>query len=210
MICLIGILSAGGVIVGACGEGGAGGDCEAYDQPDSSSVEVRVKNATEAPVYLTTPGGGCEFVPGYTVESADGATLIAYLDNCQQACSSAREEHCGCPACGDSGAVMVEPGGTYVDTWSGLLYEAAEMPAGCYRDASCADGDDPCLAEVVAGEPLVFVATVYPEVECNPCECAPSESGSCELPGASEGRGEPTVRKVTWQPGDSVVEIVIE
>lgn len=203
------------VFVAGCGGqaasgigGGSESECD-YRKPDATSVEVRLTNATDTPVYVATPGGGCEHVPSFTVEAVDGTALVGYVGECTKACSTVLDGGCGCLTCGDSGVIKLFPGGTYADTWSGLLYESGGMPAACAEEAGCAAS---CLVEVVPEEALIFVGTVHPTADCDRgyCECSPSEEGWCDISAAFEGTGEPMSRKVTWNPGDSVVDIVIE
>lgn len=128
----------GGNEGGAGGDaGGAGGavDCSVFEDGATNSVEVKLVNATDAPIFIA--GGTRCSEPQYLgVTDVNGENLGGF-DQCRTPCSqvasSGTIDFCE-PLCGNQTIIQLEPGATMTTSWEGRDLVSTKLPKACQLD----------------------------------------------------------------------------
>jgi hypothetical protein len=216
---------------GAAGSGGAGGTtttsiptgtttttttgdaCTDYLPPSDlgPEVEIRIANAMAVDLYLGDPNQNCSAVDYFSLSAPSGDPPAMYtgsLEICEQTCGELQSSGCECAAdCMATYAVRIVPGGEFVTSWRGYLYNRPEMPLACFHDPVCGPL---CALEVAAPASVRITALAYEEVTCSTgtCTCAPDADGSCSFwDGGPVVGGQTVSTNVVWQSGDTTATL---
>lgn len=198
--------------------GGSGGDITTGSPPDCEdpsdpmigpAVIVTIRNDRDVPIYLQhADGDGCVELLPFGVLPDIKMTLRGGEWCDDPACGPALPSSCGCdPGCGIATEVLrLEPGATYVSSWSGHTYEYASL-AGCGADCGCwATMQAPPRRYSIAV--LVSDAVGVDIGMCDTCDCDPGPEGWCVIQGLQSGM-QWTVEASLDYPGQVAVEIPI-
>jgi hypothetical protein len=190
----------------------SGSACDDFQKPADlgEPVDVRIENHTDADLFLGDPSAGCGPPKLFSLFEDGGDPPALYdgqLDLCEFTCGYLQSGDCACTAgCAAPIAVRIVPGGAYVVTWGGYVFEHVEMPAACYYSPGCASL---CALETKAPSSLVVRAQAYDEVSCggNECSCTPDASGSCLITEMPTVGGELVSGSGTWHAGEKQVTV---
>lgn len=184
------------------------GVCEDPTVPVGPPVEIKIRNAGATRAFIDLELG-CDAVLPFRVVAPDDTDLRINLGFSEVTCTTAFTDFCGggdpgCPFIGQ--VIQIEPGATYLATWSGGSYQLSSLPAACV--------DKPCreclLAQTApAGTYTVKVAHAAEISGCDPtCTgCTPSGDGWCFTEGTRVGETLATASLA--YPGTTAVEVVI-
>ncbi|PCC71614.1 hypothetical protein SAMN02745121_01158 [Nannocystis exedens] len=146
------------------------------------SVEVTLRNDGDARLFVNLQEN-CTTVLPFSLRDASDAEVVINKDACDSACEAVLSGGCGCPAgCPIGDVIQLEPGGTFVASWTGRVWAEVTLPAECPKDG-CAPQ---CFAAGQASEgTYTVVARAHDAVgECLACTCEPGPEGSCVVSGA--------------------------
>ena len=215
----IGLWGCGGDVTGGGGGsgGGGGGDaCEPFlTNPPTKDVTVRITNNTLADLYIGPEQPiGCGQADQFTLEGADGATVVWRLPPCALTCEDVHTGACACAAdCALPVIWRIAPQGTLEVPWSGLVYPVETMPASC-QDPSCMSAEETCFVPNEATGALVFRAKAFSDVSgtcAGGCTCTPDAGGTCTID-ASDAlvSGIPVITSTEVDALGALVEITFE
>jgi hypothetical protein len=191
----------------------SGASCTDFLPPDDlgAEVEIRLANATAADLYLGDPNLTCGWYDPFSLTAVSGDPPASYqgsLQVCEQTCSELQTSGCECAAdCAMPLAVRITPGGVYVSSWRGFVYDRPEMPAECFADPVCGPL---CALEAKAPPSLRVRSLAYSQVTCATglCSCTPDADGSCVISdGPPTVGGETLAADTVWQAGEASVTI---
>jgi hypothetical protein len=179
-----------------------------------SPVEVTVRNARQAPIFVL-PSDGCnvESIAPYALIEG-GAPLEFKEGGCDFGCDLVPSDQCGCREfCPDDAVLVLQPGASFTTTWDGGAFTEAPTPPSCEARV-CAET---CTvrAPAPAGDYTV-AATATDAIDCNggpdECTCVPNSDGWCWLVfGTYELAGPPFEALADLVvPTDTAVEVVFE
>lgn len=184
--------------------GSDGGSCEDLKPSPPQTVDLRLINNRPDPIFV---GGGCG--SALRLERVGQQSRFA-ADTCDMpTCDNALDGDCAmaCAAC-VPGVLRIEPGMSYDASWSGTLFEAADISqtcsgqctTNCWQELAAPEGDYRMLADVF--------------VECpeslDDCSCPPGASEPCFIE-AYDGavNAEPFAVDFGW-PTNGPIELRVE
>jgi hypothetical protein len=171
------------------------------DEHGLSSVVIRFRNPTSAPVYLPAVCGGARFNINPAV--TDPSVTYGYGTTCLQTCEQLwTDPPYACDACAPT-LVRVEPGGTREMLWDGTgLTHTTAMPSACYASPDL----DGC-SRVVAAPSGNYVVGVMSYTQCiGDCVC--EGEGVCFN---ATGGGDTYLNEVALSfPSQSLAELIFQ
>lgn len=182
--------------------------CETPSSTVGPPVEIKITNGSDARAYVTVEIE-CFRRSAFEILDADMTAhkidLGAFEFTCFEAQLGDCSEQAGCPVGGF--VVQLEPGASYVETWTGGFQVMAMIPEACGLDAFCGG----CWIEesAPAGTYSVRVTSSDQIEGCDgPCEpCTPADDGTCTLV-ALRATDDETIVSFEY-PAQSAVEVVI-
>jgi len=201
---------AGGSGAVAGSGGSAGSSCAGYeDLTPPNGVTVRYVNALSVPIYV---GGGntCDPSPLYQLFGPEGPVPYG-ASGCGHTCQALQQHGDWCTdACMIPPVVMIAPGGSYDDTWSGTTFRQREMPASCYFEPQYAPPT--CSQRIVAPAGSYGVSIVAGKTltcyDVGLCNCTPDAKGSCQIPYGATVEDPSLATKASFEmPGTNLVTL---
>lgn len=171
------------------------------------AVEVTLRNDGTARLFLNLQEMCTSVLPIALRDAGDVAVKIN-KDACENSCDEVLAGGCGCPAgCALGQVVQLEPGGTFVTTWTGRVWNEHTLPAECPMDG-CAPQ---CFAaaQAAAGTYTVSARALDAVLDCEPCTCEPGPEGSCVFNGFAMG-AEVVAEAELVYPTQTGVEVAFE
>jgi hypothetical protein len=207
----------GGTTGVSTSDGGSAPACSTFDppQPMSTPVSVRLVNKSGSPMYLGQTTAGCASAFGFTLADASTSPLKPSRGDCEYTCGELQQMSCVCAdGCGAPVVTLVAPDAYYEVPWTGTVFTTEDMPAKCFKDASCAASDTSCLVEESApAGTLTMKASAYSQaLGCNPnpcMPCMPGALGTCTVLGAMTVGGTELKGTAAWM-GESKIDIDIQ
>lgn len=209
----------------------SGDPCEVNHVPETTALEVIIRNAGNEPMYVVTAAPDISLGPGYFVErsydliDAVSSDIVNTRGICfwYQRCTVSywcpytfdTKDHDPCDAKPVMPSpIVIYPGGVYRPLgWDGLTYTHAVLPYECQNPLCGGPVDLPtmCLQALSYSGNLVARILVANDIECNEpglCDCEPNADGWCR---ADMGVAlSPTALESGLSfPGTQSVEIVI-
>lgn len=172
------------------------------------AVEITLRNDGAARLFLNLQEMCTSVLPIALRDAGDVAVKIN-KDACENGCDAVLSGGCGCPAgCPIGNVIQLEPGGTFVTTWSGRVWNELTLPAECPMD-----GCEPqcfAAAQAPAGTYTVSARALDAVVDCEPCTCEPGPDGSCVLNGGFAMGAEVVAEAELVYPTQTGVEVAFE
>lgn len=172
------------------------------------AVAVTLRNDGAARLFLNLQEMCTSVLPIALRDAGDVAVKIN-KDACENGCDAVLSGGCGCPAgCPIGDVVQLEPGGTFVTTWSGRVWNEHTLPAECPMD-----GCEPqcfAAAQAPAGTYTVSARALDAVVDCEPCTCEPGPEGSCVFTGGFAMGAEVVAEAELVYPTQTAVEVAFE
>lgn len=172
------------------------------------AVEVTLRNDGDARLFLNLQEMCTQVLP-IALRDASDVALEINKDACENSCDEVLSAECGCPlGCGPGQVVQLEPGGTFVTSWSGRVWNEVTLPAECLMD-SC---EPQCFAaaQAPAGTYTVSARAHDMVVDCAPCTCEPGPEGSCLLNGGFAMGAESVAEAELVYPTQTGLEVAFE
>jgi hypothetical protein len=196
------------------GVGGSGGSvCSGFDDEPApaTGVTIRIENAGTNPIYL---GGGdnCTAAPLYGLSSASGPLALS-AGNCDSTCQELQQHGPFCTgACEMPRVILVNPGGHYDTSWSGVVFQPENMPASCYSPtgytpATC---DRQVVPDAGSYSASATAGTALTCIDVSNCNCTPDASGSCEITFGGTLSGSQLAAKVDFDYPTSMVTLTFD
>ena len=163
--------------------------CEDFEnEPAEQAVSITIRNNGDVPIFLT--GSGCSSEIDLLLTNSEDVPLVWRNDGCDITCEDMRGGPLACDlACAVPPVIYVAPGGSYQETWSGIIREQRNLPASCMGVDEDADTTttQTCSQKVVAADGHYHItAQAFDLVEgCEnaSCTCEPNVDGSCAVEG---------------------------
>jgi hypothetical protein len=172
------------------------------------AVEVTLRNNGAARLFLNLQEMCTTVLPIALRDAGDVAVKIN-KDACENSCDEVLSGGCGCPAgCPIGAVIQLEPGGTFVTTWTGRVWNEVTMPAECPMN-----GCQPqcfAAAQAPAGTYTVSARAHDMVGECVACTCEPGPEGSCEISGGLAMGAEAVAEAELVYPTQTGIEVVFE
>jgi hypothetical protein len=172
------------------------------------AVEVTLRNDGAARLFINLQEM-CTSVLPIALRDAGDVALKIDKDICENGCDAVLSGGCGCPAgCGPGQVVQLEPGGTFVTTWSGRVWIETTVPAECPMD-----GCQPqcfAAAQAPAGTYTVSARALDAVVDCVACTCEPGPEGSCLINGGFAMGAETVAEAELVYPTQTGLEVAFE
>ncbi|MFY0536386.1 hypothetical protein [Nannocystis pusilla] len=172
------------------------------------AVEVTLRNNGAARLFLNLQEMCTSVLPIALRDAGDVAVKIN-KDACENGCDAVLSGGCGCPAgCGPGQVVQLEPGGTFVTSWTGRVWNELTVPAECPMD-----GCQPqCFAadQAPAGTYTVSARALDAVIDCETCTCEPGPEGSCLINGGFAMGAEVVAEAELVYPTQTGVEVAFE
>ncbi len=200
-------------IGGGAGSGGSSCDDFLDETPTTKGVTLRLVNKRTTPIYLGDVNNSCGPLPNYALQGPNGP-VPQFASGCGNTCQMLQDHPMYCAgACMIPPVIRIEPGGSFDAAWSGMTFEAVDMPKICYFDQGFAP--ETCDRSIVAPPGLYGATTqAWTDIVCNDvamCSCTPGPTGSCEIPYGANPSGTPLDAKASFEmPSTSLVLLTFE
>jgi hypothetical protein len=163
--------------------------CETYYADfEPPVVEVRIVNLGEQAIAVPSPVGPRTSERYFEVSGTMGArhfdamVSICEYDESRELCvqySPDPPAFCDLILLDPRPAIVIEPGGAFVHSWSATMVGGAMLPSACY-DANVEPVVCDGVVPISAGTFEARVAAAVLADDRDNCVCRPDESGSCE------------------------------
>lgn len=198
------------------GSTGSGASCEMYigDDDIGPTVDVTVRNATDAPLFLPSSGGCGGFVSISVRPEGGDEPLHIYSGECSpvlcEGFMTNQDCYLGCPDCAPPNFGRLEAGVSDGSaSWWGVSYATLMMTAECGPGLEC---QRDCLRPDQAPDGSYEISAVaYRTCTGGTCECdGANPNGACYGWDQVELADQVTATATIDYPGTTAVELVFE
>jgi hypothetical protein len=145
------------------------------------SATMTIRNDSALPVFFSPLG--CTWQAPILLSHGPTGEFVAYVsDPCSVSCEEFMvNDACWaeCPDCAAPPLVRLSPGGTWIETWSGVSMRATSLPVEC---AAADDCEPSCFVAEQATDDFYFAQLGVYETCEGDCTCdEPTAEGACYI-----------------------------